>query len=327
MANEIYREALSCLEQRRLNAKELKEKRFDEVYKKIPKLKEIRESISETSISITKALLLDKENQQKLLKELKENNEVLKEQERFLLTNQGYNETYLTDVHTCNICKDTGFIDNKKCKCFDQIIVEKLYQISNLKDMIQTQNFDSFDVKYFSEHYKEDGLTSRQVMTENFNAAQDFITNFENQFKNIYIYGKVGLGKTFLCTCIAKEILDKGYVVLYVSAIDMFKKLEDYRFNRNENLKNEEFISYLYSADLLIIDDLGSEVQTQFTSSELFNIINKRDSDKKHTIISSNIDIREVENIYSHRLESRFIGNYEMMKIIGEDIRLQKKFN
>ncbi len=321
-----YKQTVMELEQRRLRARDLYDIRLDEIYKKIPQLKEIRQSINLTSASITKALIKGGDTTQ-LLNDLKENNQVFQEQERYLLKSQGYDENYLRDVYVCNICQDRGFIDNKKCKCFDQLIIEKLYQISNLKDIIQVENFENFDIKYFGESDYVDGITPRQLMTSNYKIAQKFVDEFEKEYRNILMYGDVGLGKSFLCNCISKELLDKGYLVLYVSAVEMFKKLEEYKFYRNENIEHEEFISYLTKADLLIIDDLGTEVQTQFTSSELFNIINKRHTSRKHTIISTNMSLVDIENVYSHRLESRFLGNFDSMKFIGKDIRIQKKFS
>lgn len=326
MASNAFKQTVMELEQRRFRASDLKEQRTQEVYKKIPKLEEIRYSVSMTSMSITRALVSGEKREQ-LINELKENNIILKEQEKYLLTKHGYPEDYLHNVYTCGICEDRGFIDNKKCKCFEQLMIEKLYQFSNIREVLKIENFDTFDIRFFGDDIKIDGATPKQYMTNNFKVAQRFVDEFESVYKNIFMYGDVGRGKTFLCNCIAKEILDKGHIVLYASAIELFKVLENYRFHRDENKHNEEFIEYLTKADLLIIDDLGTEVQTQFTSSEIFNIINKRHTDRKHTIISTNIPLSEIETIYSHRLESRFMGNFELMKFVGEDIRLQKKFN
>ncbi len=321
-----YKQSIMELEQRRLRARDLYDIRIDEVFKKIPQLKEIRQSINLTSASITKALIKGGDTE-KLLNDLRENNQVFQEQERYLLSSQGYDENYLRDIYVCNICQDRGFIDNKRCKCFDRLMIDKLYQISNLKDVIEYENFDNFDIKYFSDSDYFDGITPRQLMINNYKVSEMFVEEFDKQYRNILMYGDVGLGKSFLCNCIAKELLDKGYVVIYVSSVEMFKKLEEYKFHRNENTEHEEFISYLTKADLLIIDDLGTEVQTQFTSSELFNIINKRHTDRKHSIISTNMSLGDIENVYSHRLESRFLGNFDSMKFVGKDIRLQKKFS
>ncbi len=326
MANSAYRQTILELERRRFDAKDLFERRLDEVYKKIPQLREIRLKMSQTSISITRAII-NGQNAEQLINELKENNQVLHEQEQYYLRSQGYDENYLKDVYVCNLCKDHGFIDNKKCKCFSQLMIDKLYQISNLKDVILEENFETFDMRYYSDNEYFNGITPRQQMTTNYKISERFVAEFDTHYKNIFMHGNVGLGKSFLCNCIAKELLDRGHTVLYVSAIEMFKKLEEHKFYRNESANNEDFIDYLTSAELLIIDDLGTESQTQFTSSELFNIINKRHTDRKHTIISTNIQLPDIESMYSHRLESRFLGNFETMPFVGDDVRILKKFN
>ncbi len=326
MANSAYRQTIMELEKRRFEAKDLFERRLDEVYKKIPQLRDIRLKISQTSISITRAIINGQDAVQ-LINELKENNQVLHEQEQYLLRSQGYDENYLVNIYVCNNCKDYGFIDNKKCKCFEQLMIDKLYQISNLKDVIKDENFDTFDMRYYSDSEYYNGITPRQQMTLNYKISERFVAEFDTVYKNLFMHGNVGLGKSFLCNCIAKELLDKGRTVLYVSSIEMFKQLEEYKFHRNESTANEDFINYLTTAELLIIDDLGTETQTQFTSSELFNIINKRHTERKHTIISTNIGLPDIESMYSHRLESRFLGNFETMPFVGDDVRILKKFN
>lgn len=327
MANNAAKEALFELEQRRLLAKEVYENRLIEVYKRVPKLEEIRTSIKISSIQIAKVIINGGEEYQKLIDEIKENTQTLRDQERYLLTSVGYPADYLQNIYKCNICNDTGFVENKKCKCYRKLVIEKLYQISNLKNVIELENFETFNINYFSYETVIDGITPRQSITLNFKIAQSFVEKFDTEYRNLYMYGQVGRGKTFLCNCIAKELLDLGHVVIYVSAIDLFNKLNDYKFNRNENLQLEQFIEYLQTADLLIIDDLGTEFQTQFTSSELFNIINKRHTDRKHTIISSNLGFQEIQQIYSKRIESRLIGDFDNLKFVGDDIRRLKKFS
>ncbi len=327
MNNSAFMQATAELEQRRLRALELRENRTDEVYRKIPKLEEITKSINSTSIQIAKELIKGGEDVQTRIDEIKENNQMLRDNEKYLMNTAGYPVDYLTNVYTCSKCSDTGFVNNLKCTCLETLIIQKLYQISNIKEVLETENFDTFNIKYFSDEKVIDGITPRQSMTINFKVAQDFVNKFETIYRNLYLFGATGRGKTFLCNCIAKEIIDKGHIVIYVSATDLFKRLEEYKFYRNENAGHQQFVEYLEKADLLIIDDLGTELHTQFTSSELFNIINKRHTDRKHTIISSNLAIQELENVYSSRIESRLIGNFENLKFVGDDIRQLKKFN
>ncbi len=322
-----FEQAKDEIDERRRRSLDRRDSRTDEVYRKIPKLEEITLSINSTSIQVAKELIKGGEDVEKRINEIKENNQMLRDNVKYLMSTAGYPEDYLTNVYTCSKCEDMGFIDNKKCSCLETLIIQKLYQISNIKEVLETENFDTFNIKYFSEEKVFDGITPRQSMTINFKVAQDFVNKFESVYRNLYLFGSTGRGKTFLCNCIAKEIIDKGHIVIYVSATDLFKKLEEYKFYRNENQHNQQFIEYLEKADLLIIDDLGTELHTQFTSSELFNIINRRHTERKHTIISSNLAIHELENVYSSRIESRLIGNFENLKFVGDDIRQLKKFN
>lgn len=326
MANSsIYKEALQILEERRLYAKGLQKKRFDEVTEKIPQILEIREQISNTGINIAKSLAKGGDKQE-LISELKEVNLSLQEQEMYLLEINGFGNNYLKNIYKCNKCEDKGFIENKKCSCLSQIMIDIAYEMSNISKDIAFENFENFDLRFFSDSQKIDGITPKEKMMQNYMIAQRFVTEFDTNFQNLYMYGEVGRGKSFLCNCIAKDILDSSHTVVSMSATDLFKILEEHRFHRDDS-NHEDLINYIKTCDLLIIDDLGTEVHSVVTSSELFNIINKRQAEKRHTIISTNLAPNELENIYSHRLESRFLGNFETMKFIGEDIRLMKKFN
>lgn len=326
MSNEVYKKSLLILEERRLYAKGLLDRRLEEIYEKIPEIIEVRNSISMTGINIIKSLTKGGDTKD-LINELKETNLALQEKEMYLLEKNGYNKDYLKNVYKCNKCSDKGFIDNKMCTCFEQIKISIAYEMSNINKDLNVENFESFDIRFFSDSELIDGITPKDKIMQNYRIAQRFIEEFDTNFQNLYMYGDAGRGKTFLCNCIAKEILDRNHLVISISAIDLFKAIEEHKFHRDDSNGNESLINYVRTADLLIIDDLGTEIQSVVTSSELFNIINKRQSDRKHTIISTNLAPDDLETIYSHRLESRFIGNFELVKFIGSDIRLLKKYN
>ena len=306
---------------------QLKAKRVAEVYKKSPEVQAIDESLAAQSIELAKAILtgtdkvalekLAKDNQRKQTKRAK------------LIEAAGFASDYLNDVHKCSKCFDTGSVEGgSKCACFKQKLISKYYKMSNLSRVLASENFENFSFEYYSSSKHENsGVSPREKMELIHKYAIKFVDEFEESPSNLFFHGKVGLGKTFLCNCIAKEILDKGHTVLYAPATKLFKIIEDARFHRDEMTSPNEQIDFFYSVSLLIIDDLGTEFSTLATQSALFDIVNSRILDGRATIISSNLSPRDLEAHYSDRLVSRFLEHYQFFHFIGDDIRQKKKYN
>ncbi len=322
----IYKEVMEEFSQKKSRADTIAEKNKELVYKKVPRIKEIHDEIYLMGFKITKSLLTNKTDSTILIDELKAKTKSLEKEKNALLEKNGFALDFLTPKYSCTLCNDTGFVDNNRCKCLKQKLINKYYDMSNVKNIIKKENFDTFDIRFYSNEKSEGGISPYDNIKSVYKTALEFCGKFSDNFSNLLLYGDVGLGKTFICNCISKEILDKGHTVLYVTAPDVFKTLEDYRFNRSSMTKPELYISLLTTADLLVIDDLGTEVSTVVTNSELFNIINSRQISEKHTIISTNLSPKDLEDKYSHRIISRFIGNFEMIKFIGSDIRALKKY-
>ncbi len=301
-----------------------REERKLEVYEKIPRIKEIDETLSMTSIKILKAIQSKVTDGPKLIAELKENNEVLIIEKNYLLNQGGFGENYLEDVFECKICKDTGFVGNQRCKCFEQKIIKKLHADSQIENRTIKENFDTFTLDYYSGE-KINGTSPKEKMTIIHKSCLDFTQDFPNDFKNFLFHGNPGLGKTFMCNCVAYEIINKGYKVVYVMSNNLFGKLADLRFDKGDKAKNSEFYNSVYNADLLIIDDLGSEFITDLSKAELFNLINARMIGEKSTIISTNLSISKINDIYSDRVSSRIIDSYVLCEFIGKDIRSVKR--
>ena len=244
----------------------------------------------------------------------------------------GLSEDYLLPIYDCKMCKDTGYVfengQTKMCNCLKQ----KLYNIEyNEKNMtyIKNQTFDNFNINLFSNEVDEKKYNSKISPRENIidikNAALDFINNFDNpEQHNLLFTGNTGLGKTFLSSCIANELLKKGKTVLYQTAPVMFNTIIDARFNKNNV---SEIIDNILNVDLLIIDDLGTETMNSMLFTELFTIINTRLLNQNNhitkTIISSNLDLKSIYSIYNERIGSRLIGYYNICKFIGDDIRIK----
>ena len=320
LINEIMRD----YDRDRQQAERLKASRLEEVYNGLPRVLEIDNELASAGIEIAKAIVSRKDFS---AEDLARKNKALQDERETLLNSAGLKKDYIEDVFKCDKCKDTGFVESARCTCLKQRLISRYYDMSNLKNILDKENFDNFELQYYSEKTAPDeGMSPKDKIKLIYQLAIKFVSEFESNPTNLLFYGKTGLGKTFMCNCIAKDILDRGHTVLYVTAGRLFKTVEDARFNRDEMVDPAEQIDFFYSADLLIIDDLGTEFSTLATQSALFDIVNSRILEKKPTIISSNLSLRDIEQQYSDRLVSRFQGNYEFHKFLGEDIRQLKKY-
>lgn len=323
MSQTNYTNLLNEYENSRESAKNGLTSRKDEIYCKIPRIKEIDAQIGEIGLNVAKAILSGSDSSA-LLEELHQKTVDLQIERGELLTSNNYPLDYLTIKYTCKQCQDTGYVNNQKCNCFKQKIINNMYKTSNLSNFLMSQNFDNFDFNCYSDKKDaEHNTTPRENMKEIYKACLDFTGNFDETSSGLLFTGPTGIGKTFLSSCIAKELLDKGKTVYYQTAFRIFDMLEDYQFNKS-NAVDKNDLDIIFSADLLIIDDLGTEFMNSYTKSELFNIINSRLLGNKKTIISTNLNLNELQNMYSERVASRIVENFEVLDFFGEDIRINK---
>ncbi len=323
MKDPIINDILKGYESKRLKAKKMKEKRIAEIYIKLPRVKEIDEEITRAGLSISKSILTGASNREELLNRLKTNLDKLRQEKAILLTENNIPLQYLEEEYECSRCKDTGFSGSgTKCSCFKQQLINYAYSMSNLRDVLKKENFQTFDINLFSTESQDDSQVSqRENMLEVLNVCEGFVFNFEkNNGENLLFYGPTGLGKTFLTNCIAKSLLDRGKIVIYQTAFKIFEIIEDVHFH---NQGEREKYQLLFNADLLIIDDLGTEFSNGFTNSELFNIINSRLLSNKKTIISTNLPPKGIIERYDDRIFSRLISKYTVLKFFGKDLRWQ----
>ena len=289
----------------------------------IPELEEMDHSIS--SLSVKKArLLLD--GDQTALSSLKSGIEELSARKPALLKSHGLPANYLEMHYQCPDCKDTGYIGTHKCHCFKKAIIDLLYEQSNLKEILKKENFSNFALDYYSTNFidPKTGRSSRQVIEDALRICRNFVTSFGTDFQNLFLYGDVGVGKTFLSNCIAKELMDKEYSVLYFSASKFFSSLAKHAFDK-QDVDAQNMFELIYNCDCLIIDDLGTEYTNNFIASQFFTCINERLLNSRSTIISTNLSLDTLADLYTERSFSRITSNYIMLKLIGDDIRIKKK--
>lgn len=320
---EILREYDSLRTQKAAELRERKAMLFD----RLPRLEEIERELSLLGTKTARMVLKGTVNPKEMIEQLKKEQKIL-EQERLEILSANHLSPKLLEVeYACPKCKDTGFIGTEQCVCLKRRLMDKLYDQSNVRDIIKVENFDNFDFSlYNTASSKEEGLSPKANAEKLYRRALAFVDDFGNG-ANLLIYGGTGLGKTFLCNCIAKDLLEKGHTVLYLTAGQLFRKLEEQKFHREDDEEEaKEWDQELLEAELLIIDDLGTEFATIFTASELFRIINDRKLAKKAVVISTNLGPTELMNLYSDRVTSRFFGEFEQMKFFGDDIRIIKKY-
>ncbi len=287
-------------------------KRRQEVYLHVPEYRDLDEEIPAQGMALLRARLAGKETTGT---PLKVDIEKVAAKKQALLTAGGYPADYLSPVYDCQDCKDTGFIDGRKCHCFRAQETTMLYDQSGIQDLARQKNFSSLSDEFYQ---GKDHVSFQKCVQD----AKEFVRHFPKSYRNFYYYGNVGTGKTFLSICIAHELIEKGYSVLYFSAVSLFEKLSSYAFSLDKKQQLRELQEDLYTCDLLIIDDLGSELVNSYVNSALFSCLNERSLRRKSTIISTNKDMQEFKQTYSERICSRIFGQYQLYKFSGPDIRI-----
>lgn len=321
LTNPQYDSIMRMYNQRQLRHRHEQEERRRIAYQKIPRLPEIDADIA--SISVKKARDMLNGGPYASL-DLEAAIRDLAAERKALLAANGFPEDYLEPSWDCPLCRDTGYIEGRKCTCFQKAEAELLYAQSRLDEVLDRENFDTFCLDYYSDTLKNPAtnLSSRQTARAALARCRSFADNFGSG-DNLFLYGDTGVGKTFLSHCIAKELLDRSFCVIYFTAFDLFELFARHTFAGSEEAKDVH--SSIFTCDLLIIDDLGTELTNSFVASQLFLCINERLLRRKSTIISTNLTLDRFAETYSERTFSRISSNYTIIKLFGNDIRIQKK--
>lgn len=318
--NQQYESIMRRYEQTRDANRHLLDERRESVYRRIPEYRQLETSIGSVARDKAQSIL---EGDDTALASLHDYIGKISQQKQALLISAGFPADYLEPVYHCADCHDTGYIDaggsqKEKCHCLRQQEVSILYEQSNIQDVISRENFSTLIFDY----YQGEDLERFERTVKK---CKDFVEQFPDSYRNLFLYGTVGTGKSFLSGCIANEILKQGRSVIYFSSVGLFDKLAQYTFDTKSKETLYNFYEDLYNCELVIIDDLGTEVTNAFVTSQLFSCLNERDLRQRATIISTNLSLEELRDRYSDRIFSRITSNYNICKLTGPDIRMSKK--
>ena len=290
-----------------------------EAQARIPGLVEIDRQLSGVGMRIMAEALGSGDNWAEKIAQIRADNEKLREQKKQMLIAAGYPADYTDIKYECEKCADSGFVDGYMCDCMKQELIMAGYESSGIANLLRTQSFETFSLDYYKFNAE-----AYQVMSMVLDYAKKYAESFKGKGSdNLLLMGDTGLGKTHISSAIAKRIIQRGYDVYYVSAINMLSGFEYQRFGTASSPQIES-PDRLFESDLLIIDDLGTEISNQFSISVIYNLINTRLNTGKPTIISTNLSRNELRQRYCDRITSRIFGEYSPIVFKGTDVRAQK---
>lgn len=316
-----YKKVTDAFAEKRLRAIEKAEIEKKRLYKLLPRIKEIDSLLSQTGLLIFEAALSGADKCREKMKKLEEDNLALQKEREHLLAGSGYPADATEPKFECPLCKDYGITESGMCECFRKALVTASIESSGLSKLIEKQTFDTFSIEYYRDSEK-----AYENIKFVLSMCRSYVENFsENDSSSLLFIGGTGLGKTHLSTAVAYEIVNRGFDVVYETAQNMIGDFEYERFEKSRyDSDNEIRTDKYFDCDLLVIDDLGTEVTNQFTVSCLYNIINTRIIRGKSTIINTNLSVDELRKRYSDRITSRLLGEFKPLLFMGSDIRQKK---
>ena len=320
LTNQQYQSISRAYEERRLtHFREMKEKEAA-AYARFPRLEEIDSEMSSLYAQKARILIGTATGQDS---DIDEKIDDLILEKKALLSGAGFKNGIVEPVYDCPLCKDTGYINGSKCSCFKKAQAELLCRTSNLGEILNEENFSTFSVSKYSDSIvdPDTGKSARKNASEAYEYCRKFTDTFFSEYDNICFSGKTGVGKTFLAHCIAKEILDAGGSVIFLSAPNLISMFEDDRFRTTDDTRRS--IQTLFTCDLLVVDDLAASVNNSFVSASLLRLLDERHINKKSTVITTNLSLDELRATYSDRIMSRIYGYYKWLFLFGRDIRTE----
>ena len=305
------------LAQRRDSAEAEYRTRLEEVSANVPEIISLTNSLKNTNFELLKIIGRQKGEVKGIIAQIRDKNLNTQRTIKELLKTCGYPEDYLEYTYYCPDCKDTGYKEGERCHCFTGLLKKYTAEELNENCHIELHDFSEFRLDFYPESVSN-GMSPRERMKTVYSNCKEYAEKFREDSPSLFFFGRTGLGKTFLSSCIANELVQKGYSVVFGSILKLFRKIEDEHFGRTQG----DTLDVIENADLVILDDLGSEFQTSFTDSVLYEIVNERINLGKPTIISTNLSPR-----YNERIISRLTGCFSPIMFMGEDIRHVKLKN
>ena len=324
MKEQHLKEALSILSARRNDARTTQEQHLQEVEQTIPEIIEINRQLFHTSQELMQIIRSGK-NVEERTKRLALQNQQGQAMIRQLLVMHGYPETYLDIIYQCPYCNDTGYANGTYCSCLLTLTGNLAAKELNQTAQIQLCRFDTFSLEYYRGQKTKEGADCYLIMKKILEYCQDYALHFNKKSPKILMFGKTGRGKTHLSLSIASVVLEHGYSVLYDSVINFLRRIEQEHFGREKS--DTDTMELLLTCDLLILDDLGTEFDSPFYQSTIYNLINTRMNRSLPTIISTNLDYNGISHRYEERITSRIFATYSNLYFVGQDVRILKAQN
>ena len=320
-SKEVVQRARTRLEQAKADRESENQRHLAEGYARVPRLKEIDLQLRKTMIMAAQAVFTKGGDIQQAMEQVKEENLAL-QRERALLVSRYFEEGYLDDTPICHRCGGSGYVGSAMCECLLELCrQEQKKELTILSG--GKESFSKFRLDYYSNAYDSKyGGSPRAIMEKNFKNCRSYAATFSASSGNLLFIGGTGLGKTFLAASIARDVADRGYSVCYETASQLFSKLERARFSGDEDARRET--EKFTGADLLIIDDLGTEMPGQFITAALYSLLNDRLMGNKPMVITTNLNVEEAGRRYSPQVASRLYGSFVRLTFVGEDIRVLK---
>lgn len=300
--------------------------RYEEVTSACPAIADIDSAIIDLSMACARARI-GSNSSDTTIDDLNAKLSALHERRASALASLNKPSDYLDEIYTCPHCKDTGYVDGVKCSCFNRKAIDLIYRDSNLKNITDSENFGAFSLEWYNDTDVDPatGLTPYNNMQKVLKVCREFVSRFDSEFSNLLFIGQTGVGKTFLSNCIARALMDSCHSIIYLTAGEFFDSFKSGDFkDYGESMYDT---SFFLECDLLIIDDLGTENNSSYNCSNLFHIINERLLRRRSVIISSNLEMPDIETRYSQRLFSRLVSAYSILRLFGDDIRCLKKLS
>lgn len=323
----IMRRALSRFDEDRRQREERFQERREGVFRRQPRLKEIDAELRSTMSRIISSALRHGTDPGPAVEVLREENLRLQEEKRRLLAQLGLPEDCLDEKPACPLCDDTGYRGGQVCRCLRNYYAqEQQKELSRMLDL-GGQSFDTFSLDWYSDRLEAGQKKSARAHMEErvYNSCAEYAHRFGRKPGNLLLFGAPGLGKTHLSAAIAREVSSGGWSVVYDTASHVFQRFESQKFGREEGDEASSDVERILNCDLLILDDLGTEMTTAFVQSALYQIVNTRLMEKRSTIINTNLSPEKLAQRYTPQIASRIEGEYELLPFVGEDIRKLKK--